>query len=376
MSDEKTQGPQENAALDRLMQVLWLGAGLGLLALLFSNLAGAPVPRGTLAAAGIGVLIFLSAFASGAFLGFLFGVPRAISREPSSSAAPPLPPMSDPSADPVQPPPAPTTSAQVTAAKGARLLQSNTNLEKISDWLTTLLVGAGLAELHNLNDALLGFRQFLAATALVFVDAAGRPSAGVLPAVGPILLIFGAASGFLYMYLNTRLVLVRMFNLIERVLANDERLPAAQERAVKAFARDEEAGDSFVKQQFATKKSLTIDDALSLMFDLLYKSQPQTVIDLGAQLSATEAVNRPDYWYYLAAAFGQKLHHTTKGSTEWISARDNALDCARRAVALNIGYRDRLWAISNPDSFDNDLAPLRDDLEFRRIVGRPLARPA
>lgn len=376
MDEGKAQGAQDDVNFSRMMRVLLYGATVALLALSFAALAGVAFSRGTLAAVGVGVLIFLGAFATGSLLGFLFGVPRAMSHDGASEAAAAAaasaaaPPAPSPPSSEVTGPPAPPPAPQSPPARGARLLQSNTNLEKISDWLTTLLVGAGLAELHNLNDALLGFRQFLATTALVVVDAAGRPSAGILPAVGPILLVFGAATGFLYMYLNTRLVLVRMFHLIELLLANEGRLPAAQERAVKAFARADDTRGNFVREQFAAKKSWTVDDALSLMFDLLYKSDPQRVIDLGAELTATEAVNRPDYWYYLAAAFGQKMHRAEEGSEEWISARDNALDCARRAVAINSVYRERLWSISNPESSDNDLAPLRGDRDFLRIVGR------
>jgi hypothetical protein len=106
------------------------------------------------------------------------------------------------------------------------------------------------------------------------------------------------------------------------------------------------------------------------MFDLLYKSDPDRIIQLGGQLSNTEAVKRPDYWFYLAAAFGQKLFGVDPASNEWLSARDNALDAARRAVALDPSYRERLWHISDAESRDNDLAQLREDPEFRRIVGR------
>jgi hypothetical protein len=179
------------------------------------------------------------------------------------------------------------------------------------------------------------------------------------------------------MYLNTRLVLVRLFyevetllsHAIEALLSEDMKLPPAQQRAIRALDTSDEGVGNFFKRQFTATKSLTVEDALSLMFDLLYKDDPDRVIDLGAQLSTTAAVHRPDYWFYLAAAFGQKLHGLEHGSNDWQSARDNALDCARRAVAINQFYRERLWKISDPNGPDKDLAPLREDPEFRRIVG-------
>ena len=172
------------------------------------------------------------------------------------------------------------------------------------------------------------------------------------------------------MYLNTRLVLIRLFQSIERLLSGEDVLPPDADRAVKALSTGPDGADRFVNQQVSEGKGATVDDALNLMFDLLYKSDPQRIIDLGGQISQTDATKRADYWFYLAAAFGQKLHNAKQGDQNWITARDNALDCARRAVAINPGYRNRLWNISDPESYDNDLAPLRDDQEFLRIVGR------
>jgi hypothetical protein len=172
------------------------------------------------------------------------------------------------------------------------------------------------------------------------------------------------------MYLNTRLVLVRLFNSVEDWLSGGGKLPPQQQRALKAFVSAESKEGNFVSRQVESKGALTVEDALSLMFDLLYKGDPDKVINLAATISNSEAARRPDYWFYLAAAFGQKLHSAAIGSDEWTTARDNALDAARRAVTLNATYRDRLWRISDPTSSDNDLAPLRNDRTFLRIVGR------
>lgn len=348
----------DGAALVTMMYVLLWSVVAGLAALLLADTSGVA------AAVGIGALIFFAAFAMGCFFGFLFGVPRVLSKElGAASSATPSHPASLPAGLSPQPDPAGANTNQARV----RLLQSNTNLERISDWLTTLLVGAGLAELHNLNDALLMFRHFLEQTARVFpAGPNGVASAGALPAIGPIVMIFGLAVGFLYMYLNTRLVLIRLFQSVEEMISG---LPESAQRAVRAAALQSD-GASFVSEQLATKNGATIDDALGVMFDLLYKADPGKVIDLGARLSATDATRRAEYWFYLAAAFGQQLHDLQRGTPDWNSARDNALDCARRAVLIDPSYRARLWSISNPQSSDNDLAELRSDREFLRIVNR------
>lgn len=344
--------------LDNLTGVLALGVVVELAAI------GLSQAKEVFAAVGVSVLVFLAAFAGGVFLGFLFGVPRVLSRENGAAAAPAqgaggaseaqdeLPPGKRP------PQPSP-------------VLQSNTNLERISDWLTTLLVGAALVQLGEINDLLSSFRDFIADYVKVFDH--GR-SAGILPAVEPLVAIFGALCGFLFMYLNTRLILIRLFYGIERLLSGmDQKLAPAASSAVR-IATEQRDGGGFVGQLLARKRALSVDDALQTMFDALYREGGyRQVIDVAAALANTPAVGRPDYWFYLAAAFGQQLHHAIEegDSAGVAAATDNALDAAARAVRLDPSYRARLWAISDPKGLDNDLQDLRKHPTFLRIVARP-----
>ena len=83
---------------------------LGLIAVLVYGLA-----VGGAAVIAVGFMLAGGAFTIGALLGFLFGVPRAL-----------------------------------TGATQEAGLRSNTNLEQISDWLTKILVGVGLVEIGRL----------------------------------------------------------------------------------------------------------------------------------------------------------------------------------------------------------------------------------
>jgi len=292
---------------------------------------------GVVAAIGVGVEIFVAAFAVGAVLGFLFAVPRVLAQ--ASGAATP--------AD--------------DGRERSRFLQSNTNLESISDWLTTMLVGVGISQLYRVNDALFAFRNYTATSA-----GAVNGSAGVLPAISPLLLITGAVAGFIAMYLQTRVNLALVFNETEGFLRREDR------RAVVSAARSIGDTNGTFVAAIASGGSVTPNDALDLMFDLLYKPEGyRRVIELAAQLSHSSIAKSAAYWFYLAAAFGQQLMHAREAddSKAAASARDNALDAARRAVRIDRSYRGKLWLISDPSSVDNDLSGLRDNLEFLSLVG-------
>lgn len=74
---------------------------------------------------GVGVLASLAAFVVGCFVGFLLGIPRAVSSG--------------------------ELRQNQSAAAGSSGLGTSSNLAEISDWLTKLVLGAGLVELTRLG---------------------------------------------------------------------------------------------------------------------------------------------------------------------------------------------------------------------------------
>jgi hypothetical protein len=178
------QSKWENWPSPRLQLILTIPA---VLVLLLFCLQEPPQTRWQTFA--VGGLIGLAAAAVGAFLGFLFGIPKSLTTRPELQPAP---------HEDVQPD-APTSSQQSALTPGG--FGQNTNLEEISDWLTKILVGAGLVQLGAL------------------VRGAGR-LAGVLgqsmggakgaPILGLALLVYGLALGFLFAYIPTRVNLPRL----------------------------------------------------------------------------------------------------------------------------------------------------------------------
>ncbi|HUB12627.1 MAG TPA: hypothetical protein VMB34_11765 [Acetobacteraceae bacterium] len=112
---------------------------------------------------------------SGGLLGFIFGVPKSLA-----------------------------DGGQTAGGGPANASQTNTNLEQISDWLTKILVGAGLTSVTSLP----GFAARLAD----YLDGhgyQGLPGEGTLAVF---VMIYFATVGFIWGYIETRTTLTRLFN--------------------------------------------------------------------------------------------------------------------------------------------------------------------
>jgi hypothetical protein len=141
----------------------------------------------------IGLLTAASAFAVGALLGFLFGIPRSVAATAAASSV-----AVSGSDDKVAA--ATETDGSGTGVAAAQHFTTNTNLEQISDWLTKILVGVGLVQIHQVSGA---------------VEDLSR---GLAPGLGPqgssvavALLVAFSVVGFISGYLYTRLRLQRDF---------------------------------------------------------------------------------------------------------------------------------------------------------------------
>ena len=136
------------------------------------------------------------AWSVGALVGFLFGIPRTLSTDAvvAESAGETTGPAQDP------------TTSRVRDQVHYRV---NTNLEQISDWLTKMLVGVGLTQLHtlpgNLRDA-----------SAYFAGALGAQAPTELSGFVLALLVYFSVVGFMTGYLGTRVLLVPLFKLADR----------------------------------------------------------------------------------------------------------------------------------------------------------------
>ena len=294
--------------------------------------------RGGAGGLGLGVLIFLSAGFCGAILGFLFAVPRLLDGAGADGAS---------------------------NAPPKALLGGNDNVSRVSDWLSTMLIGIGLTQLTSIDAGLVRFRELLA-THVNLYGTAAHPDAGALPLIGPLLLILGSVAGFLYLYLHTRIELVAGFREAEEVLTG------AGADTVKAVAQAV-AGGGILARELAGKAGVTVSDGLAVMQKALYDTASdgfEQTIEIGKALATTDATTRADYWFYLAAAYGQLYAKLPPGTPDADRARVrmDALHAVGRTVAIDAGYKARLRALTDPKKFDNDLAPFAADPEFLALT--------
>ena len=124
-----------------------------------------------------------SAWSVGGLVGFLFGIPRT---------------LSSPSGD----------ITDRALSREQLQYRVNTNLEQISDWLTKILVGVGLAELHRLPGALGAAADYFAA------GIGGRVAAGLSGFVVALLVYFSIV-GLMTGYLGTRVLLAPLFKMAD-----------------------------------------------------------------------------------------------------------------------------------------------------------------
>lgn len=144
---------------------------------------------------GVGFLIAWSSFISGALLGFIFGIPRILPHESrlvvsskSEGAINKEELNSSISSNPHD-----TMTGEKTLR--GELYGENSNVDQISDWLTKILVGAGLTQLTHVPEALQKYSESVKPALGDF------PSSGIF---GTAILIFFLVDGFLIGYLWTR----------------------------------------------------------------------------------------------------------------------------------------------------------------------------
>ena len=145
-----------------------------------------------LTAFGAAAMVLAASFLAGSLLGFLFGIPRALSGD-----------------------------AEVSFGREHDRLITNTNLEQISDWLTKIIVGATLVQLGNLTRK---FNELATFVSGIF----GSPSTQNKTMAGAIIL-YSAILGFFACYIAARSIITLIFSLSPSDLIPEQQSPATKQ---------------------------------------------------------------------------------------------------------------------------------------------------
>jgi hypothetical protein len=193
--------PEERKIFVSSFRIAWtviafgLG-GLSTIALWAWGIRGGAADVHVAAFIGADLLVAGAAASAGALFGFVFGIPRTL--DPASRAAV-----------------ATATSQGGSGAASTALMAANTNLERISDWLTTLLIGATLVQIKDIAAWVGGLGKGLFEGGQAANDA-----------VIPVIVIYFFALAFLGVYLITRLYLTSAFVQTLGMLTGSTETPA------------------------------------------------------------------------------------------------------------------------------------------------------
>jgi hypothetical protein len=247
-----------------------------------------------------------SAFAVGALLGFIFGVPRALAG-----------------------------SGRAPVSGGEPTYAPNTNLERVSEWLTGIVIGLTLVQFQEI-------KSHFKLSATEFADSIGHEQIFFASA----LLIFFGIAGFLLGYLWTRL----------RLLSDLTR------------------ADDFLRREPEYLEGL--------MHAVLYTSPPrgfQRAISYGVEYCKRFGTPNSRVLLYLACAYGQQ-HKYVKSLEARKQVNDLGVNESQAEEKAKIAIREcldhdisllkllkSLWDPNDDELADNDLESLYDVPEVQAL---------
>ena len=172
--------------------------------------------------------------------------------------------------------------------------------------------------------------------------------------------MLGAVLGFLFMYLNTRLILTRFFMDVERILSGEEKavqqkLERGQSMEIRSALKDSSSGGNFVQQALSQRRTLSVQDALDLMRDALYRPGGKARAP-SSRRDAVEHLGKSGRPSTVPSGCG--LRSTVRRRRDDLAtdpAKDNARCSSIALIALNVLLR-RASRFTKPDSADDDLA--------------------
>jgi hypothetical protein len=325
---------------------------------------------------GVGMLVAGAALLSGFLLGFIFAIPRVgAKRKKASTTQEEDAHDADPGAQP-----------------GSVL--HNGNLVEISDWLTKIIVGVGLVELHSIPGKLGEWSYYLASGLLPASCTGGASCAESLisgQAAGLAILIFYSTLGFLRGYVWT---MIYFQGDLERKLKKAEREKEEERRQKEEERRQKEEEQRQKKEEHLQRRiasrlqwveTLISDkqfDKAMASIDEALRNDPQNALFVMTKARILKRLalqpGQPDKDNLLKQALlfidqaiallpekGEPFYNKAcyEALLDPMALKGDVLENLRIAFRLNPGLRQNARG-------DEDLILLREDADFIELVGR------
>lgn len=202
----------------------------------------------------IGLLVSGAALAVGGFFGFLFGMPKAMVRNHPVGQSANQSKKNETNAD----------DEQQTSNNSSSSIEPNTNLEQISDWLTKILVGAGLTQLNKMPAKLGQLSDYIAK---------GMSDSASDRAFAISVIIFFGICGFMAVFLWTRLYMAKLLESekFQELKETDRKQQEQIERAQQYLKKIAQSGaerameDPFLADRQTIGKETQVEIAAELV---------------------------------------------------------------------------------------------------------------
>ncbi|MGO9316698.1 MAG: tetratricopeptide repeat protein [Terracidiphilus sp.] len=303
---------------------------------------------------GVGMLVAGAALLSGFLLGFIFAIPRVGDKKGRTTTTTP---------DGAQ---ARDSGAQHDS------VPFNANLVEISDWLTKIIVGVGLVELHSIPGKL-GELSYYLASGLQPAPCAGCATGAeclfVGQATGLAILIFYSTLGFLMGYVWTMIYFQRDLKWqVEQLEQQKDTLQRYKLSANLLLSAEAYIGANQLDKAMATIGEALKNDPQNGIFVMMkarilkrqaVKSEPPDKDKLKQALAyASQAIA-------LLPDKGEPLYNKACYQTllDAKGLKSDALENLKSAFRLNPSLR-------QVAKDDYDLAPLKQDADFIKLIGQ------
>jgi hypothetical protein len=318
-----------------------------------------------LRAFGIGLLVSSAAGLVGAFLGFLFGMPRDLSgrQAPQRSAENPDGQV-------------PASVSPSGSLENGRFAWANNNLVEVSDWLTKIIVGIGLVEFRDLVPWL-GEVSATAGAAAGFADVHAQTTFGVS------VILASFVYGFLLAYIYARTIIAVIFAKAQNEVDDELRRKLEQVESEKAELASEKARLEVRETEGQRRFEAVIKDlpdnvrGPSSVLAALYEDPPHGFTEAIARardlIVDPEPGSNPRLHAYLAFGLGQKYRYEHERSAPEDQLRriaDEALVAIKQSLTLEPSLKSWLhsvWSREDPGFVpaEDDLTPFWDHSEER-----------